>query len=186
MWRHSNQIIKLHWRWLLRKHWSVERSVLNRGYIVHEDFYSWVSVHISVLDGALWDAWQVRCGMGEIGLLLLLFNRSVQIVVWYLWCWDLFYFILVCICFHVIFVSCDCIMKCIFVWTQVVNKLLLLSFLMILVFMLILICCKGVGLCRGLCIQVDSYKIDGMIYLVDAMHQSTYENDNRQYLSWLF
>ena len=87
------------------------------------------SVHISVLDGALWDAWQVRCGMGEIGLSLLLFNRSVQIVVWYLWCWDLFYVILVCIRFHVIFVSCDCIMKCIFVWTQVVNKLpLLLSF----------------------------------------------------------
>ena len=84
------------------------------------------SVHISVLDGALWDAWQVRCGMGEIGLSLLLFNRSVQIVVWYLWCWDLFYVILVCTRFHVIFVSCDCIMKCIFVWTQVVNKLLLL------------------------------------------------------------
>ena len=84
------------------------------------------SVHISVLDGALWDAWQVRCGMGEIGLSLLLFNRSVQIVVWYLWRWDLFYVILVCIRFHVLYVSCDCIMKCIFVWTQVVNKLLLL------------------------------------------------------------
>ena len=42
------------------------------------------SVHISVLDGASWVAWQVRCGMGEIGLSLLLFNRSVQIVVWYL------------------------------------------------------------------------------------------------------
>ena len=83
-------------------------------------------VHISVLDGALWDAWQVRCGMGKIGLSLLLFNRSFQIVVWYLWCWDLFYVILVCIRFHVKFVSCDCIMKCIFVWTQVVNKLLLL------------------------------------------------------------
>ena len=37
--------------------------------------------------------------------------------------------ILVCIRFHVIFVSCDCIMKCIFVWTQVVNKLLLLLLL---------------------------------------------------------
>ena len=84
------------------------------------------SVHISVLDDALWDAWQVRCGMGEIGLSLLLFNRSVQIVVWYLWCWDLFYVILVCIRFHVIFVSCDCIMKGTFVSTQVVNKLLLL------------------------------------------------------------
>ena len=84
------------------------------------------SVHISVLDGALWDAWQVRCEMGEIGLSLSLFNRSVQIPVWYLWCWDLFYVILVCIRLHVIFVSCDCIMKCIFVWTQVVNKLLLL------------------------------------------------------------
>ena len=73
------------------------------------------SVHISVLDGALWDAWQVHCGMGEIGLSLSLFNRSVQIAVWYLWCWDLFYVILVCIRLHVIFVSCDCIMKCIFV-----------------------------------------------------------------------
>ena len=73
------------------------------------------SVDISVLDGALWDALQVRCGMGEIGLLLSLFNRSVQIVVWYLWYWDLFYVILVCIRFHVIFVSCDCIMKC--TWT---------------------------------------------------------------------
>ena len=31
-----------------------------------------------------------------------------------------------CIRFYVIFVSCDCITKCIFVWTQVVNKLLLL------------------------------------------------------------
>ena len=34
--------------------------------------------------------------------------------------------ILVCIRFHVILESCDCFMKCIFVWTQVVNKLLLL------------------------------------------------------------
>ena len=39
---------------------------------------------------------------------------------------DLQWMMLVCIRFHVIFVSCDCIMKCIFVWTQVVNKLLLL------------------------------------------------------------
>ena len=69
-----------------------------------------------------------RCGMGEIGLSLLLFNRSVQIVVWHLWCWDLFYVIHVYIRFHVIFVSCNCIMKCIFVWTQVVNKLLLLMY----------------------------------------------------------
>ena len=37
--------------------------------------------------------------------------------------------ILVCIRFHVIFVSCDCITKCIFVWTQVVNKLLLLLYI---------------------------------------------------------
>ena len=35
-------------------------------------------------------------------------------------------YLLVCIRFHVILVSCDCIMKCIFVWTQVLNKLLLL------------------------------------------------------------
>ena len=86
-------------------------------------------VHISILDGALWDGWQVRCGMGKVGLSLLLCNRSVQIVVWYLWCWDLLHVIRVCIRFHVIFVSCDCIMKCIFVCSQVVNKqLLLLSF----------------------------------------------------------
>ena len=78
--------------------------------------------------------WMVHCGMpgrcavGWVRLVnhFFLLNRSVQIVVWYLWCWDLFYVILVCICFHVIFVSCDCIMKCIFVGTQVVNKLLLL------------------------------------------------------------
>ena len=74
---------------------------------------------VGCLAGALWDGW-------DWSITIRLFNRSVQIVVWYLWCWDLFYVILVCIRFHVIFVSCDCIMKCIFVWTQVVNKLLLL------------------------------------------------------------
>ena len=46
----------------------------------------------------------------------LLFNRYVQIVVWYLWYWYLCNVILVCIRFHVISLSCDCIMKYIFVW----------------------------------------------------------------------
>ena len=82
--------------------------------------------NISVLDGALWNVWRVRCGMDEVSLLLLLFKRSVQIVLWYLWYWYFLNGLLVCIRLHVIILSCDCIMKCIFVWTQVVNKLLLL------------------------------------------------------------
>ena len=56
-------------------------------------------------------------------------NWSVLIVVRYLWYWYLYDdMVLVCIRLHAIFMSCDCIMKCIFVWTQVVNKLLLPMF----------------------------------------------------------
>ena len=127
-WCQSPQMLTLIWYWYLQ-YLTLNELTCSAGPTVRllDELQCAVrsgGVHISVLDGALWDAWQVRCGMGEIGLSLLLFNRSVQIVVWYLWCWDLIYVILVCIRFHVIFVSCDCIIKCIFVWTQVVNKLL--------------------------------------------------------------
>ena len=83
-------------------------------------------MHISVRDGALWDAWQVRCGMGEIGLSLLLFNRSVQSVVCYYdveICFMLYLYVYV----FMLYLCHVTIMKCIFVWTQVVNKLLLLG-----------------------------------------------------------
>ena len=40
--------------------------------------------HISVLSGALRDVWQIHCGICKTGLLLLLFDRSVQIVLRYL------------------------------------------------------------------------------------------------------
>ena len=40
--------------------------------------------HISVLSGALRDAWRMHCGICKTGLLLLLFDRSVQIFLRYL------------------------------------------------------------------------------------------------------
>ena len=45
--------------------------------------------HISVLSGALRDVWQIHCGTYKTGLLLLLFDRSVQIVLRYLQYWYL-------------------------------------------------------------------------------------------------
>ena len=72
------------------------------------------------------------CAVGWVRLVYCYYcYRSAQIVVWYLWYWYLFNVILVCIRFHVISVSWDCIVKCIFVWTQVVNKLLLLLLLLL-------------------------------------------------------
>ena len=41
--------------------------------------------------GTLRDVWRVHCGVCEIGLRLLLFDRSVQIIVWYLWYWYLYH-----------------------------------------------------------------------------------------------
>ena len=43
--------------------------------------------HISVLSGALRNVWRMHCGVCKIGLLLLLFDRSVQIVLQYSQYW---------------------------------------------------------------------------------------------------
>ena len=45
--------------------------------MVHRSERTW---HISVLGGALRDVWQMHCGICKTGLLLLLFDTSVQIV----------------------------------------------------------------------------------------------------------
>ena len=46
--------------------------------------------HISVLSGALGDVWRMHCRICKTGLLLLLFDRSVQIVLRYLQYWYLY------------------------------------------------------------------------------------------------
>ena len=69
---------------------------------------------VGCLMGMLWDGW----------------DWSIAITVWQIcpnWCVVLKILIFVCIRFHAIFVSCDSIMKWIYIWTQVVNKLLLLK-----------------------------------------------------------
>ena len=80
--------------------------------------------------------WMVHCGMPDgcaVGWVRMVYCNQCLTDLSKLLCGtydiDICLILLVCIRYHVMYVSCDCIMKCIFVWTQVVNKLLLLLLL---------------------------------------------------------